>query len=123
MTEKFWAKHKATINKAIDTAPVMYSVSNSTSTNKAVHCYYVDTKDVNVSVYVLKTTKSTLALGCLLKIRIKSNTTDKKQDLTSQVNGKIAQSMYDTLSAKYTEQVAKTQLKHNWRNLAFVHKR
>ena len=123
MTEQFLARHKEAIDKAISSTPILYSVSNSTSTNRVVHCYYLDTKDVNISVYALKTTKSSFALGCMLKIRIKSNTKDKKHDHVSQDKGKIAQSMYDTLYAKYTEQVAKTQLKHNWCNRAFVHKR
>lgn len=123
MIEQFIAKHKDVIDKAINSTPILYSVSDSTSTNKVVHCYYLDTKDVSISVYVLKTTKSTVALGCMLKIHIKSHTKGKRRDQVLQDNGKIAQSMYDTLYAKYTEQVARTQLKHNWRNLAFVHKR
>lgn len=123
MTEQFMAKHKEVIDKAINSTPVLYSVSDSTSTNKVVHCYYLDTKGVNIVVYVFKTTKSSVALGHIAKIIIKSNTGDKRQEHVSHDNGKIAESLYATLSAKYIEQVAKTQLKHNWRNRAFIHKR
>ena len=71
----------------------------------------------------MKNKKSNIVYKYLLKVIIKANTGDKRNDSVSQDNGQIAKMFFNKLSAKYSKQIAKTQLKQNWVNQAFVRKR
>lgn len=123
MTKDFLKQNQERIDTAINNTPVKYAASSGKDTDTVMHCYYLDARDVSISAYVMKNKKSHTVYKHLLKVTIKSNTGDKRNDSVSQDNGQIAKMFFNKLSTKYSEQIAKTQLKHNWVNQAFVHKR
>lgn len=123
MTEVFLNQNQERIDTAINNTPVKYAVSSGKDIDTVVHCYYLDTRNVSVSAYVMKNKKSNIVYKYLLKVIIKANTGDKRNDSVSQDNGQIAKMFFNKLSAKYSKQIEKTQLKRNWVNQAFVHKR
>ena len=123
MTQDFFLKHKDAINAAIAKSNVQYAASSGAGTNTVVHCYYVTTKNVRVSAYVIKHKKTDVVYKHILKVMVTHGSKNQPMVSSAQDTGKYAKKIFNTLSAKYDEQISRTQLKHNWRNQAFVNKR
>lgn len=115
MTKDLLKERKDLIDTEIKNNIVLYTTSSGNNQNIAVHCYYIDSKKASVSVYAIKNKKTHAVSKYILKININGD--------TQEISGNVAQSMYNTLCAKHEAQIAKTQLKQNFHNRAFVHKR
>lgn len=123
MTKEFYAKHKDTIDSAIKNGAISYNMNSSKNGTVAVHCYDITTKNVSISVYAGKNNLTHSVSKYILKIKIASDTKDKKQFAIAKDSADFASSLYHKLSAKHNAQIAKTQLKKNFHNTAFVKKR
>ena len=123
MNPNFYTKHKSTINTTIDKGKVKYVASAGKGTDTVVQCYYIDGKDARISAYVMKNKKSKVVYKYILKVMIISGTKNQPSVSSARDTSKYAQRIFEVLDAKYSEQMARTQLKHEWRNPAFVHKR
>ena len=123
MTKDFLNQNQELIDTAINNTPVKYAVSSGKDIDTVVHCYYLDTRNVSVSAYVMKNKKSNIVYKYLLKVIIKANTGDKRNDSVSQDNIRVAMIFFNKLSTKDSKRIAKTLLKQNWVNQAFVRKR
>ncbi|MBR2392940.1 MAG: hypothetical protein IKB05_00415 [Alphaproteobacteria bacterium] len=108
-------EHNDLIDKAIKRNTVIYTNSSGKSENIVVHCYYIDSKKVSICVYAVKNKKTHAVSKYILKIKTDGN--------AQEITGNVAQTMYNTLSAKHEAQIARTQLKKNFHNRAFVRKR
>ena len=115
MTNDFYAKHKEKINQAISKTPVRYSIGENPNANITVYCYYIDKKDISIAVYGKYDKTSKSITGYSAKVTLQNeHLQDSKQ---------IAKELYALLSEQYSEQIAKTCLKHNFSNAAFRKKR
>lgn len=115
MTQNMLEKHRDIIDEAIAKKSVTYTTSDAKNGNIIVHCYYVDSKKVGLSVYAIKNKKTRAVSKYVLKLNIDGTQTE--------YTGNTAQSIYNALCAKHEVQIAKTQLKKNFNNRAFVRKR
>ena len=115
MTNDFYTRHKETINHAINSKTVRYSMGDKATANITIHCYYVDDKNTSIVVYAKydKTTRSITKYTATV-------TVDNEQQKDSE---KIAKDLYAKLSAVYDAQIARTCLKNNFNNAAFRKKR
>lgn len=123
MTKEFYAKHKDAIDSAIKSGVVSYNMSASKNGKVALHCYDIKNKKVSISVYAVKNNTNRTVSKYILKITVAYDTKDKKVFAIAKDNADFASSLYHKLSAKHDVQIAKTQLKKNFHNTAFVKKR
>lgn len=123
MTKDFYMKHQEAIKTTVDSARVKYASSSGNGTNTVVHCYYIDGKHARISAYAMKNKKTNIVSKYILKVMVMSDTKNQKSVSSARDTDKYAKRIFNMLSAKYTEQIAHTQLKHEWHNPAFVHKR
>lgn len=115
MTQDVFKEYNDLITTTIKTKPVTYTTSSGPSKNIIVHCYYVDAKNIGIAVYAVKNKHTHAISKYILKININGNRLE--------FSDSTAQSIYNTLCAKHEAQIAKTQLKKNFNNRAFVRKR
>lgn len=115
MTQNMLEKHRDIINEVIANKSVTYTTSGGESNKIIVHCYYIESKKVGLSVYAVKNKKTHAVSRYVLKLNIDGAQTE--------YTGDAAQSIYNALCAKHELQIAKTQLKKNFHNRAFVRKR
>ena len=123
MTKEFYNKHKDIIEAAIKSTPVSYNMTSSKSGKVAVHCYDIANKKVSISVYAIKHPEDHSVSKYTVKIKIAYDTKDKTQFIVAKDSADLASSLYHKLSAKHEVQIARTQLKQNYRNPAFAKKR
>ncbi|MBE6460912.1 MAG: hypothetical protein E7007_03330 [Alphaproteobacteria bacterium] len=120
MTKDFYTEHDKQIKSTVEKNQVKYTVGSGNGTNAVVHCYYVDNKNVRMAAYAIrnKTTKATHKY--ILKLMVKSDTKNQKSVVSVRDTGAYAKQLFNLLEAKYTRQVARTQLKSGWRNPVFI---
>lgn len=123
MTKDFYIKHQNAIKTTIDGGRVKYASSSGNGTNTVVGCYYIDGKRARISAYVMKHKKASTGYKYILKIMVISDTKNQKSVSSARDTDRYAKRIFDTLSAKYDAQMARTQLQQEWKNPAFVHKR
>ena len=123
MTNEFFTRNKDAINNAIEHAKVKYTSSSGNGTNTVVHCYYIDSKDVCISAYAMKNKVSNNIRKYILKVMVKSDTKTQKSVSSARDTDKYAKRFFSVLESKFAEQIAKTQLRQEWKNPAFIHKR
>lgn len=123
MTQEFYTKYKHEIESAINSTPVSYNMSASKSGNVALHCYGVKTKKVSIAAYAIKNNTNRSVSKYILKITIAKDTKNQKQYTVIKDTADFAHCLYHRLRAKSEAQIARTQLKKNFHNTAFVRKR
>lgn len=123
MTKEFYTKHKNVIESAIKNATVSYNMNSSKTGNVSLHRYDVSTKLVSVTAYAIKHSKKHGVSKYILKITVAYDTNDKKEFAVAKDTDIFASSFYHKLSAKHENQIARTQLKKNFQNRAFIRKR
>lgn len=123
MTKDFYKKHQDVIKTTLGGGRVKYVSSSGNGTNTVVHCYYIDGKGARISAYAMKNKRTNIVSKYILKVMVMSDTKNQKSVSSARDTDKYAKRIFNMLSAKYTEQIAHTQLQHEWKNPAFVHKR
>ena len=113
MSQDFFNEHHDKITQAIKNKPIVYTINSGK--NIAVHCYYVDTPTVCIATYAIKNKKTHSVSKYILKISVNGSKSELCDD--------TARITYNSLCARYSEQIAKTQLKQNFENHAFIRKR
>ena len=95
-------------------------MSSSNGTTTAVHCYCVNNENVRMEAYAIRNKKTKATHKYILKLMVKSDTKNQKSVVSVRDTGAYAKQLFNLLKAKYTEQVARTQLKNKWVNPTFV---
>lgn len=119
MTKDFYTEHDKQIKSTVEKNQVKYTVGSGNGTTTAIHCYYVDNKKVRMVAYAIRNTQTKATRKYVLKLMVKSDTKNQKSVVSVRDTGEHAKQLFNLLKAKYTKQVARTQLS-GWRNPVFV---
>ena len=122
MSKAFFEKHRETLVTTINKKPVKYTASSGNGTNIVVHCYYIDSKGVNIAVYAIKNKKTANVSKYIIKAMVASKTKEKCSAASVRATDLNARTMYNMMAEKYTEQIEKTRLKKAYANPAFIQK-
>lgn len=119
MTKDFYTEHNKQIKSTVEKNQVKYTVSSSNGTNAVVHCYCVNNENVRMEAYAIRNKKTNATHKYILKLMVKSDTKNQKSVVSVRDTGAYAKQLFNLLKAKYTKQVARTQLS-GWVNPVFV---
>lgn len=120
MTKDFYTEHNKQIKSTVEKNQVKYTVSSSNGTTTAVHCYCVNNENVRMEAYAIRNKKTKATHKYILKLMVKSDTKNQKSVVSVRDTGAYAKQLFNLLKAKYTKQVARTQLQSEWTNPVFV---
>lgn len=120
MTKDFYTEHNELIKSTVEKNQVKYTVGSSNGTNAVVHCYYVDNKKVRMVAYAIRNKKTKATRKHILELMIKPDAKNQRSGVSVRDTGEDAKQLFNLLEAKYTRQVARTQLKSGWRNPVFI---
>ena len=119
MTKDFYTEHSELIKSTVKKNQVKYTVGSSNDTNAVVHCYYVDNKNMRMVAYAIRNKKTKATHKHILKLMVLSDTKNQKSVVSVRDTDEYAKQLFNLLEAKYTKQVARTQLR-GWVNPVFV---